>query len=133
MCTIVLFFCFFATGLMLRARGPYRQKYSTEALHNALRAIRYNGMKHGKAAKIYGIPKSTILDKIKGRVHDDAKMGAPSIMTMSEEKKLCDFIDESSRMGFRLTRQDLNIWVKEIMDKDGRPNRFKNNMPGKHR
>ena len=111
-------------------RGPYKKKYNPISIANALQAVRQDGMKHGTAAKRFGIPKTTLLDRLKGRVADHSKMGAPTILTTAEEQKLCRFIEESARLGFPLQRNDFKRLVKDILDKDGRPNRLKDNTPG---
>ena len=89
------------------ARGPYKKKYSSATLKSALDTIRQHGVKHGTAAKQFGIPKTTLLDRLKGRVPDEAEAGAPTVLTTSEEQKLCQFIQESSSMGFPLARNEL--------------------------
>ena len=43
------------------------RKYTEEQLQNALREIRENHLSYREASAAYGIPKTTLADKIKGR------------------------------------------------------------------
>ena len=45
----------------------YQQRYTMEDMASALEAVRNNVMKKSEAAKQYGIPLTTLLDKISGR------------------------------------------------------------------
>ena len=113
-------------------RGHYRTKYRQEALDNALKAVRSDGMSHASAAKRFGVPRTTLIDRLKGRIEDDVAMGAKTVLTAEEEKTLCDFIVRSAKSGFPLQRVDVRRWVKHIMDLDKRRNPFKGNLPGQY-
>ena len=112
-------------------RGPYRQKWDQDAMDRALQAVRRDGMKHATAAKTFRVPRSSLIDRLKGRIGDSAVMGARTVLNAAEEEQLVHFIAASSKAGFPLQCTDLRKWVKQILDKDGRPNPFKENMPGK--
>ena len=45
---------------------------------------------------------------------------------------LCEWLLEMSRIGYGRTTEELKLVVKRILDKDGRPNPFRDNTPGYH-
>jgi uncharacterized protein YpbB len=51
----------------------------------------------GKAAEIYNVAKSTLQDRISGRVVFGAKSGPQSYLNEKEEEELIDFIDSRSK------------------------------------
>ena len=112
-------------------RGKYRQKYSQDQLRQALHEVRENGMPKKKAAKLYGIPKTTLLDKLSGRVPDEAHSGPDSLLSKAEEDRLARYIRECARVSFPLDKRDNKLEIKKLLDADNR-NVFKNNMPGKY-
>lgn len=96
----------------------------------ALDAVRRGHMKTLAAARTFGVPRTTLIDRLKGRVADRAIHGGKTVLTDQEEKSLCDFIELSAQSGFPLQRDDLKKWVKQILTLDGRPNPFKDDIPG---
>ena len=59
----------------------------------ALRQIRDGAMSRHRASVAYGIPRTTLIDRLHGRVADDATSGPSSILTPAEEKTLVNYID----------------------------------------
>jgi hypothetical protein len=112
-------------------RGAYRP-YTIENLQKAVEAVK-NGMAKKKAAVSFGVPRTTLLDRIYQRVPEDTTSSGPSsILTEAEESVLKGWAIKMSRMGFPITKSQLQWEVKKILEKDGRPNPFKDNLPGKH-
>jgi hypothetical protein len=97
----------------------------------ALDAVRRGHLTSYAAAKAYGVPRTTLHDRLMGRVADDAVPGGKTILSSAEELTLCDFVVRSAQSGFPLQRVDLKKWVKQILALDGRPNPFKDGCPGK--
>ena len=58
-----------------------------------------------KAAEAYEVPKSTLHDRITGKVPFDKKSGPPRYLTDLEEAELVNFIVESARMGYARSRK----------------------------
>ena len=116
---------------MQMSRRPYHS-YDRAALDSALRAVREEGMGQRSAAKTFGVPHTTIQDRLKGRVADGVMMGKKTVLTLQEESVLSDVIIRSAKAGFPLQRMDVRSWVKQILDLDGRETPFKDNLPGKY-
>ena len=64
----------------------------------------------------------------------NARSGPPPVMSSAEEEMLEEWITHMCKIGYSRTRDQLTLTVKAIiLDKDGRPNPFTNNRPGKDR
>jgi hypothetical protein len=111
-------------------RSKYKASYGDEDMEAALKAVREDGMRNWTAAMRFGVPRSTLLDRLAGRTPDKASMGAPPVLNGKEEAELCRFIGLSAKAGFPLQRRDVVGWVKQILDIDGRDNPFNGNAPG---
>jgi hypothetical protein len=84
-----------------------------------------------RQSRLFAIPRTTLQDKIHGRSPDVGIPGPPPVLTKAEEVKLTEFVIRMSRIGYPLTREELSESVKQILDKDGRPNPLHENRPGK--
>ena len=116
----------------LMAKKPSGSKsWTKQDLENAVVAIREEKMSMRKAAEAYGVPKSTLYDHVKGKVEVGSRPGPPTVLTSVEESMLVDWAIEMSRIGYGRTRQQICEMVKQILDKDKRPNPFTDNRPGK--
>ena len=108
-------------------------KYSEDQMASAILAVR-NGMGVRKACDKYGVPKSTVLDKMKGRTPMKRKMGRDPYLKESEEKAIVDWITRSLRRGFPPHYHDLLNSAQNFILKDPngvRPTPFPNGRPGK--
>ena len=85
---------------------------------------------HGAAAK-YGIPRSTLSDHVLGKVELGKKPGPPPVLTPEEEKYLVQWTIDMYEIEYCQTGRQVTEMIKKILDKDGRPNPFKDNRPGK--
>lgn len=98
-------------------------------IQHAVHAVQSKAMSLRAASKHYGIPSSTLHDK----VHGKTPMSRPSktVLTTAEEQKLVDWVLHMARIGYGRTRQEVLDTVKRIIDADNRPNPFTDNRPGK--
>ena len=83
---------------------PKRQMQWTEEVMEAftsdVRSSKYS-MLH--AAKIYGIPKSTLHDRISGKVIHGQKAGPKRYFTLAEESDMADFLVDVAKAGYGKT------------------------------
>ena len=100
-------------------------------LNQALSLLREKRMSGRAASRQFNIPKTTLLDKLHGRVADNTKAGRPTVLTHSEEVELIDWVVKMCKIGYGRTKQELLLTVKRMLDFEGRQTRFKNNFPGK--
>jgi lambda repressor-like predicted transcriptional regulator len=68
-----------------------RQKiltYPEQHMAAALHAVRTDGISVRSAAKMHGVPKTTLGDKLRGATPEGRRMGPDSILTSIEEARL---------------------------------------------
>ena len=88
-----------------------------------------SGMSIRGAALKYGIPKSTLLDHLKGK--STKRYGGPStVLTMAEEKEIVASCTVLQELGFPLTKDIVSMAVMEYLKDRGRAHVFKEGTPG---
>lgn len=108
---------------------PYKN-YTEEQLDAAVRAVRFRGLSTHAVAERFNIPQRTIYNKVKNLHQLD--VGAPSALTLAEERHFVDLLIVAAEYGSPLTLLDIRIIVKNYLDSSGKTvAKFKNNMPGK--
>ncbi|KAI5636428.1 DDE superfamily endonuclease domain-containing protein [Phthorimaea operculella] len=84
------------------------------------------------AAKIFNVPRTTLLDKISGRSAVDAKKGPDPVLTAQEETHLKNWLIFMADSGFPVTKNQLLDSVSILVQKLQRKNPFTGNRPGRH-
>lgn len=112
------------------ARGPYRVKYTQTDLEMAIQRVDNREMSKKAAAKAFRIPKTTLLDKLSGRVPMHARSGPDPVLSHAEEDQLVKYTKDMAHVGYPLTRRDLCQEVKTLLDEDSRKTPFRDNLPG---
>ena len=106
--------------------------YSEENMKAAIDAV-MNGENVSTAAKTFMVPRSTLNDKIHGRVPLERKMGPETVLTKEEELNLVKWILELSKRGYPVSRDQLLDSVAKLVSTLKRPNKFSNGRPGNKR
>ena len=73
-----------------------------------------------RAAEAFNVPKSTLQDRISGRVVFGSRSGPQSYLTDEEEKELVAFIKGCSTIGFSRSKQQIIELMQQVMYKKGR-------------
>ena len=76
-----------------------------ESMQGALRACS-EGVGRNRAALEFGVPKSTLGDRLTGKVEHGCKQGRSPYSTRQEEKELYEYIVTSAKIGYPKSRQD---------------------------
>ena len=63
-------------------------KYKDVALENALKSIRNGQLSANKASQKFGIPRSTLGDKLRGKYRPGKPVGRDPYLTQEEEKSI---------------------------------------------
>lgn len=102
--------------------------YSQATLQRAVEAIK-RGMSQKHAAETFQIPRSTLQFKMK---FPDKKNrpGPRTVLTENEELLLEAWLIKNSLDGYPKRKEDLLYRVAQIINKNQRPNPFKNGVPG---
>ena len=109
----------------------YRQ-YSPSKVASAVSVVQSGAMSKRKAALTFGIPRSTLLDKLSGKAPVGTNPGKPCVLNAAEESVLVDYVKLMASIGYPLKRKELCFEVKKVLDNDGRKTPFNENLPGKH-
>jgi hypothetical protein len=106
--------CANESGLLQR---PQQYKtYNKEKITKAQEAVQ-KGISVRRAAEEYGIPKSTLHDRIVGKV--GSKSGPRRYLDSCEEIELLNFLSHCSSLGYSRTRQQVIDLVQETVNMKG--------------
>lgn len=105
--------------------------YSQDSLKEALREIRENGLPIREASKRFGVPRTTIQNRIHGRIKDIARKTDPEpFLTNEGEQKIVHWIKNMPKCGFPLKKSDLMETVTKILKDSKKESLFKGGKPG---
>ena len=93
--------------------------YSPEQMEKAVSAVLQNQLSICAAAELYGVPKSTLGDRISGRVLPGTASGAVRYLADSEEEELAEFIVGCASIGYPKTIRDILAIVQSILASRG--------------
>ena len=95
---------------------PHNYKaWTGEAMRNAMRAVIDDGVAIRKASEMFNIPKSTLGDRISGRVLPGTKSGPSPYLSYEEEVELATFLCRSAEVGYGRTRKEVIAIVERIL------------------
>lgn len=105
--------------------------YSPTKVREALVAIQ-NGTPVSTASKIYQVPRTTLRHKIRGEAPVTTEhVGRESVLGSRVEAILVDWLLETCRMGFPITKDILFNSVKKFVETENLETPFTNNTPGR--
>lgn len=110
-----------------KVRPKKMSQYDQSVLDEAVQAVKEGRLSVRAAAEQYGIPKSTLQDRVNdthGKTH-----GRPTVLSAEEEDYIVNMLKQCGDWGFPLTQVDLQMFVKHYLDKKGVTTRFKDNLP----
>lgn len=73
----------------------------------AMKDVKEGGLSTRKAAQKWGIKKTTLVDRLSGKVDYDRRKGSPSVLSKTEENQLADWLIELANRGFGLFKKCL--------------------------
>lgn len=104
-------------------------QYDADNLKNALFEVRENKMKIREACRRFNVPKTTLLDRLSGRVSDTLKKpGPPPLLSVEGEERIKNWVINLAKCGFPVKKEMLLNTVSKIAS-DTNPNLFKNGVP----
>ncbi|CAH0729067.1 unnamed protein product, partial [Brenthis ino] len=84
-------------------------QYTEEALAQAVQAIRTENKSVREACRHYGVPRSTVQDRISGRSKEQPrKVGPEPILGIDGEQKVVDWITELAKCGIPVSKEIIN-------------------------
>ncbi|CAH0723593.1 unnamed protein product, partial [Brenthis ino] len=106
-------------------------QYTEEALAQAVQAIRTENKSIREACHHYGVPRSTVQDRISGRYKEQPrKVGPEPILGIDGEQKIVDWITELAKCGIPVSKEVLLENVAKIIKNILRENKFPEGRPG---
>ena len=99
---------------------PVRYKSWDEAkMDQALKAVTKEGKSIREAALHFGVPKSTLGDRVSGRVITGATSGPRAYLDRGEEEELVQFLLRCTDMGYAKSRKQVLALVRRLLLKKG--------------
>lgn len=87
----------------LPARSAVRKRWSNEQMVAAMDSVVKDGLSQNRAAVLHGVPRSTLKDRLSGRVVHGTKPGPKPFLSSNEESDLAEFLVEAAKIGYGRT------------------------------
>ncbi|XP_031698045.1 jerky protein homolog-like, partial [Anarrhichthys ocellatus] len=88
----------------VRKRERKTRKWTQEAMAEALQEVKAGRLSLRQAAQQFGVPKSSLSDRVSGRVSSDCVYGQRTLLTLEDEDSLVEYGLYSDSHGFPLTK-----------------------------
>ena len=98
-------------------RGPYRS-WNRINMQKAVKAVE-EGMSVRKAAEKFTVPRSSLHDRVTGRVHFEARSGPSPYLSYEEEEELASFLIQTAKIGYPHTKRQVLALVEKIVAAKG--------------
>ena len=95
-----------------------RLQWSNQQMEAAMKAVE-SGSGINKAAREHGVSKTTLKDRINGKVEHGRKPGPQSYLTNFEERELGVFLKECAGIGYGKTRRDVMQIAQSVAEEKG--------------
>ncbi|XP_053298309.1 uncharacterized protein LOC128457575 isoform X4 [Pleuronectes platessa] len=100
--------------------GRKKKKWTEEAMERALIEVKSGRCTVRQAAKEFAVPKSSLGDRVSGRVTPGSRSGPAQLITSADEELLVEFSLHMSKHGFPLTKQQLVSFASSIYKRQHR-------------
>ena len=80
----------------------------------AMEAVRQGTLSINKAAILHSVPKTTLKDRLSGRVVHGTNLGPAKYLDSEEEQALADHLIESAKAGYGKTRRQVKGIVENV-------------------
>ena len=82
--------------------------YSPTKLTEAYKMVKEEGCSIRRASILYGVPRTTLRDRLSSRVSVDCtRTGPETVFTLEEEMKLCEHLKQLAVVGYGYTRSEV--------------------------
>ena len=117
-------------GYVIDELHTYTCRIRTE-IQDLLNAMDAKCISYRKPASMFQVSKSTLYLCDTGKLEVGGKQGPPSVLTAADEERLVHCAVHMSHIGYGHTKEQILDVVQALVKKDGRPNPFTNDQPGK--
>ena len=117
--------------LSKKARPEKLRTMSAQNMTDAYNAVIAGDMSCSQAARVFGVPRMTLNDRVKGKIDLTSKMGRPPALTIQEENSLIKYINYMLARGFPLTISQVCGFAWAIAKQEGKAEIFSPSGPSK--
>ena len=100
-------------------RSSKRKQWSDQQMRDAMEAASSGTVSVNKAADMYGVPRSTLKDRLSGRVVHGIKPGPRPYLRKSEERELAEHLKELAEIGLGKTRGEVLRIAESVAESKG--------------
>ena len=101
-------------------KRPFKKRlqWSNQAMLDAMKAVQ-DGLPITTAARVHGVPRTSLYNRIKGRVIHGVKPGPKQYLSTEEETELAEFAIEAASVGCGQTRKQIMIIAENVAKDKG--------------
>jgi hypothetical protein len=93
--------------------------YTEETIANAIFDIQYNSLSHHQAAQKWGVPRSTLSNRIRGQTALSDQIQPSQLLTKNQEAKLVSWILRQESLGYALSHNQIRACVLALLKQQG--------------
>ena len=82
------------------------------------------------AARLFGVPRTTLYDRLSFRISVVTKVGHPTALTLKEEAEIAETCIVFAEWGFGIGRREVESVIQDFLRVSKRKNPFKDGVPG---
>ena len=98
---------------------PRGKKWTDGQMKAAMKSVIDDNLSANRAADLHGVPRSSLKDRLSGRVKHGTKPGPKPYLTVDEEGELSQHLLQASAMRLGKTRRDVKCLVEVCVRKKG--------------
>jgi len=118
-----------ASETTMKNRPATYKNWSATKMRLACEAVRKEGISVRRAAEEYHIPKSTIFDRLSGKVEQGAVSGPARYLNKEEEAEVVNFLGGCASIGYARTRKQVIALIEAIVtQKRGTETKVRNGL-----
>ena len=89
-----------------------RKQWSDKQMTDAISRVQIDDLCGNRAADLHGVPRSTLKDRLSGRVQHGVNPGPKLYLSKEEESELADHLIHVANLGYGKTRRDFKCLVE---------------------
>ena len=105
--------------IQIATRPSTYSSWSEVSMLKAMQAVESEGLAVRVAAEMYGVPKSTLYDRVRGKVKHGTKPGPVPYLSIEEEIVFANFLIKSAKIGYPRTVSRVLGLVQQIVVSKG--------------
>ena len=88
-------------------------------MEKAISAVTKEGLSIRRAVLQFNVPKSSLGDRVSGRVAHGTMSGPPKYLTDAQEIKIVHFLTRTAAIGYPKSHKDVMALVQRVLDSKG--------------